>query len=250
MKKLFSNRGFLAVLVLVALVAGVAIGGAFFARTVSDPDDDTASAQSDASSTTTREPNGDGEEGSDAASGESGLSVTPPPGEPADPSELRVVPAASGGEWAYSEPEQSPTPLPPTLPAEVMLSSTQNLAPGDPVHIRVSAKEGSQMFGYEVRLCRKDAPIEGMFDFFPAVAPNCIANPLSPDSDSYVEVRAQSPYQAADGTFRVGLGTDTYTMDDGSTASITCSKSSPCQLVLRVQVPHGFGYYKYDLGFA
>ena len=62
--------------------------------------------------------------------------------------------------------------------------------------------------------------------------------------------KVEPPYQIAEGTFRVGLGTDTFEMEDGSQASVTCSKAEPCQLVLQVHVPYGFGYFKYDLSFA
>ena len=32
-------------------------------------------------------------------------------------------------------------------------------------------------------------------------------------------------------------GTDTYTMGDGTPVSITCNVNTPCQLVVKVQVP-------------
>ena len=141
--------------------------------------------------------------------------------------------------------------MPPAiLPAEVSLSSTENLRPGDPIHIRVVPTSGSELYGFRARLCKKDATIEGLYDFIPEAAPNCISKPLSTTSDAFVEVKGEPPYQLSEGTFRVGLGTDVFTLDDGSPGEVACTKQDPCQLVLQVHVPYGFGYFKYDLSFA
>jgi hypothetical protein len=254
MKKLLANRGFLGVLIVIALVAGVAIGGAFFARTVSDEDDGTASAQEAGTSTTTAStvPAGSGDAAPPPSSGSVDPAPAEPPGVPADPAALRYVAPANGPEipWDYSEPENAPGPLPPALPVDVELSSTTDLRPGDAVRIRVTGKDGSQMFGFRARLCKKDARIENLYDFFPTIAPNCIANPLGAGTDAYVEVQSPEPRRTAEGAFRVGLGTDSFSLEEGGQASVTCSRAEPCQLVLQIHVPYGFGYAKYDLTFA
>jgi len=250
------SRGVVAVVVVIALVAGVVIGGLLFARSSSDDDqaaNDPAVESSSTTSTSTSAvdgqspgvpdadtPRGGSGDGGDAAVGPAEL----------DPSTPRVQAPANVPGYAYSEPENSPTPLPPTLPVEVSVSSLEGLRPGDAVNIRVTPTGGSETYGFRARLCKKDAVIEGLYDFFPEVAPNCISAPLSAGTDAYVEVKAQPPYQLAEGAFRVGLGTDTFTMDDGTLASVSCTKQDPCQLVLQVHVPYGFGYYRYDLSFA
>jgi hypothetical protein len=249
------SRGVVALVVVGALVAGVAIGGVLFARSSSNDDQtagppasDSAASSSTASSVVAADavtPDADPLRGGTGAGGED-------PTDPAavDPGVPRVQAPANVPGYSYSEPENSPTPLPPTLPVEVSVSSLEGLRAGDPINIRVVPTGGSETFGFRARLCQKNATIEGLYDFFPEVAPNCISAPLSANSDAYVEVKAQPPYQVAEGAFRVGLGTDTFTMDDGSRASVTCTQQDPCQLVLQVHVPYGFGYYRYDLSFA
>ena len=50
------------------------------------------------------------------------------------------------------------------------------------------------------------------------------------------------PYEGLDVTFRVGVGSTTFrTQYDGPT-TITCGASSPCQIVLKLQYPKGFGF--------
>jgi hypothetical protein len=248
------SRIVVAVVVVGALVAGVAIGGLLFARSSSDDDEAAVSPDSSVASSTVSSvagPDAPVTPDADAlrsGSGDGGVGLATPGA--VDPAEPRVQPPANVPGYAYSEPGNSPTPLPPTLPAEVSVSSLEGLRPGDPINIRVVPTEGSETFGFRARLCKKDAVIEGLYDFFPEVAPNCISAPLSANSDAYVEVKTEPPYQLAEGAFRVGTGTDTFTMDDGSQASVSCTQQAPCQLVLQVHVPYGFGYYRYDLSFA
>lgn len=248
------SRSVVAVVVVGALVAGVAIGGLLFARSSANDDqsasapDPGSAASSTVSSVVTSDAAAPGADSLRAGSSGGGDVALGP--EAVDPAEPRVQAPANVPGYSYSEPENSPTPLPPTLPVEVSVSSLEGLRAGDPINIRVVPTGGSETFGFRARLCKPDATIEGLYDFFPEVAPNCISAPLSASSDAYVEVKATPPYQVAEGVFRVGTGTDTFTMDDGSRASVSCTAQDPCQLVLQVHVPYGFGYYRYDLSFA
>ena len=45
------------------------------------------------------------------------------------------------------------------------------------------------------------------------------------------------PYKTGTLKYKLGAGTDHYTMGDGTAVTITCNKATPCQLVAKVQVP-------------
>jgi len=135
------------------------------------------------------------------------------------------------------------------LPLTVTQSATSGLKDGDKVSFHIVPDPGSQAFGVSIRLCRADATFPALDDFEPATAGKCIGHALSPDSDLLVETAGNPPYQGLDAEFRVGVGTDTYTMTDGTPVSITCGPSSPCQLVLLLQVPNAYGFRTYPVTY-
>ncbi len=142
------------------------------------------------------------------------------------------------------------TVQPRTLPVNISLSSTKNLTDGQAIAIHVTPAKGSQIFGYEVRLCAPNAKFVVEYDFYPDQTGNCILQPLSSDSDAHAQVKENPPYTSADLTFRVGEGTSSYTDVYGQKVSITCGKDHPCQLVLLLQVPYGFGFATFPLSFT
>jgi hypothetical protein len=141
------------------------------------------------------------------------------------------------------------TTAPHTLPAIVSISSTKNLTDGQAIAIHVTPKTGSAMYGYEVRICAPNAVFKVEYDFYPNQTGNCALYPLSADSDNHVVSKADPPYKVADATFRVGVGTSTYTDLNGKHVSFTCGPGHPCQLVLLLQVPYGFGFATYKLSY-
>ena len=130
----------------------------------------------------------------------------------------------------------------PNMPLEVAASNTKGLSNGQTVRVRVRPKDQAQVFGAEARLCAGDARVERDPDFRPSQGGKCIARPLAADTDSLVGVPGVPPYQEVQLAFRVGVGTDTFTAQDGRQASITCGPANPCQLVLKLQYPNGFGF--------
>ncbi|MDQ6927549.1 MAG: hypothetical protein M3159_02660 [Actinomycetota bacterium] len=136
------------------------------------------------------------------------------------------------------------------LPLDVTLSPTSNLHDGSEIALHVVPKQGSQIFGFEAFLCADKVPFSYDSDIRPTLSGKCVSKKLSPVSDDYEEVAAPPPYQSVDGTFRVGVGTDTYTMRDGKPVTITCGPGHPCQLVLKLQYPNDFGFAAYPLTFG
>lgn len=135
------------------------------------------------------------------------------------------------------------------IPLNVAVSNTKGLKDGDPVTIHVTPKPGSVVFGFEAFLCKSGTTYAFDADIRPDDTGKCVAHKLSPISDDYLEVRAQPPYTSADATFRVGVGTDTFQLTDGSPASVTCGPSNPCAVVLKLQYPNGFGFEAFPVTY-
>jgi hypothetical protein len=73
---------------------------------------------------------------------------------------------------------------------------------------------------------------------------------LSASSDAFVEQGGSDPFSSLDLHFRVGTGTSSYQMQDGSGVSITCGSGHPCTIVVRLEIPNGFGFQSFDLSFG
>lgn len=175
--------------------------------------------------------------GATGASGNGGGSpTTAAPGQSTVPSVVGFEPV-----------ESLPTPV--SLPV-VTHSNTSGLTAGQTVNLQIQAAAGSQVFGAEAFLCRAGVDIRFDADVRPTQTGNCIAHALSPDSDTRVEAAGAPPYQSVDVAFRVGVGTDSYTTQDGRPVSITCNSGNPCQLVLKLQVPNTYAFVSYPLAFA
>jgi len=135
------------------------------------------------------------------------------------------------------------------LPLTVKASDTSGLKDGDKVSFHIVPTANSQVFGVSIRLCEGDAPFPALDDFEPATAGKCIGHALSANSDLLVETGGSPPYQGLDAEFRVGVGTDSFQMTDGTAVTITCGPANPCQLVLLLQVPDAFGFQMYPVTY-
>jgi hypothetical protein len=136
------------------------------------------------------------------------------------------------------------------VPAEVKVEGNTHLKPGGLVKLRVTSKEGAEIYGFEAFLCKNGATFELDADVRPDYTGNCASKPLSADSDRYKQVKATPPYRVVETTFRAGAGSDTYTMIDGNPATVTCGPGNPCQIVLKVQYPNGYGFRAFPLVYS
>jgi hypothetical protein len=161
--------------------------------------------------------------------------------------------AGQGGANGSVQGSQSAAPpfKTPGMPVNISVSNTSNLKDGDVVKIHVVPQKGSVVYGFEAFLCRSGVSYELDADIRPTFTGNCVPppRPLSAASQSYLKVLSQPPYAAADGEFRVGVGTTTYAVQGGGTATVVCGHANPCSLVLKVQYPYGFGFDTVPLTF-
>lgn len=247
------------ILVVLALLAGVAIGSVLFARSTSAPSGDAAAAPTADPTSTEATIVGDAPAGdASAPGGAPGVGEADPGGSDADqpaPDGLQVVTPAAGAPYAYTESDRglegTGTLPPPELPITVRLSATTDLVDGQPISISVTPKDGfpTEVYGFEARFCKADATFSGLYDFFPTVSAKCIDAPVSASSDAYLEVRGSQPYQIAEGTIRAGVGSNAFTTEDDKGVRITCDGDHPCKLVLMVQVPYGYGFQEFPLTY-
>ena len=126
----------------------------------------------------------------------------------------------------------------PALPAQIVVRRDA----AGPMVLQITADAGSQVFGAEARLCKADAVVQFDADFRPTLTGQCIADPLSPDTDAHVEAAFAEPYASGELVFRPGAGVSRYATQDGRNVEITCGPGHPCAVVVKVQVPGGFGF--------
>jgi hypothetical protein len=200
----------IAMLAISALVAVLLVGGGSNGSTGSASTVDTAAVSS-----TTQSPSGS----SDGAEESAGTTV-PRSG----PYTTPTMPVA------VQVPEDGGTPV------------TDGVIDGQAITVHADPEDGSKLYGVEARLCRGDRAVTTDGDFAPTLGGMCIDKPLSATSDAKTSVVGREPYGGLDITFRVGVGTTTFmTQYDGPT-TIRCGPSSPCQIVLKLQYPKGFGF--------
>lgn len=142
------------------------------------------------------------------------------------------------------------TLAPAAVPADIAVHGNANLRDGQEVQVQVTAKRGSEIFGFEIRLCAAEATFRFDSDMRPTQGGKCIAKPLSVLSDDYQEVRAIPPFKAVETTFHVGVGTDRYSTSTGRAVTIMCGPGHPCQLALKIQYPDGFAFRSYPVTYA
>ena len=165
-------------------------------------------------------------------------------------------PAAATQTTKPGTPSSTSTSIPqgpyttPAMPVDVNVSKTGGLKSGDRVTVHASAKSGSQMFGVEARLCRGDVAIVSDGDFVPTRGGNCIVNPLAPGTDTKVLKAGEPPYSGVDVDFVVGTGSDTFLTQYDGQKTVTCDSKNPCQIVLKLQYPNGFGFMGVPVTFS
>lgn len=130
----------------------------------------------------------------------------------------------------------------PSMPLSVKAQGNSKVSSGDLVTVRAEPNAGSQMYGVDARLCRGDVGISNESAFRPTVGGNCIIDPLSPGTDAVVNLENPTPNQGLDVEFRVATGTTTFKTQSGKDVTIACGPSNPCQIVLKLQYPNGFGF--------
>jgi hypothetical protein len=225
-KALLSDRRaqIVAALVLVALVIGVVV--------LTRPSSKDATSVADgATSTVTGDP----------ASTASTSSTASPTTDPAVAAPSTSVPSTSTTRDVHFPVAD--------LPLTVTSSDTSGLKGGDKVSFHIVPKGDSQVFGVSVRLCSGDAKIRNLDDFEPATTGLCIGHRLSPNSDLLIETSGNPPYQTLDVDFRVGVGTDSFQMTDGTPVTVTCGPANPCQIVLLLQIPNAFGFQTFPVTY-
>jgi len=130
----------------------------------------------------------------------------------------------------------------PSMPLSVQAQGNTKVSSGDVVTVRAEPNAGSLMYGVDARLCRGDVGISNEGAFRPTVGGNCIIDPLSPGTDAVVNLENANPSQGLDVEFRVATGTTTFKTQSGKDATVTCGPANPCQIVLKLQYPNGFGF--------
>ena len=168
--------------------------------------------------------------------------VSAPPGGAVPPSTPPITPEVTAA------PDAPKVPV--SLPVAVTVSATSGLADGQAVTVHVVPTGGSQIFGVEARMCKAGAVIDFDADFRPTQTGNCATKPLSANADGYLKAAAAPPYQSVDMTYRVGVGSDSYTTQSGTPVQITCGPDNPCVLAVKLQIPNGFGFQTYPLSFG
>jgi len=142
-------------------------------------------------------------------------------------------------------------PVSKEIPLTVTVSNTSGLHDGDSVKVHVTPKApGKVVYGFEMFICADGATFQLDADIRPTFTGKCIENPLSTTSGDYVKVAAAAPYTSADGTIKVGVGSNTYTTQKGNSVTITCGPGHPCQLVLKLQFQDAYGFQAYPLTFS
>jgi len=137
----------------------------------------------------------------------------------------------------------------PNMPVKVDVSSGERLSDGSVVKVHGVPEAGSSLFGIEARLCRGGVAITNDIDFRPTMGGLCLVAPLSAGTDSHVTEAGAPPYLSVDLSFKVGTGTATFLTQANKNATVTCDKDNPCQLVLKLQYPNGFGFQSVPVSF-
>ena len=137
----------------------------------------------------------------------------------------------------------------PSMPLTATVSGNSGVRSGDVVKVRAEPNAGSQMYGIDARLCRGDVGIATEGAFRPTFGGNCVIDPLAPGTDAVVNLENPTPDKGLDVEFRVGTGSTTFKTQSGKDATITCGPSNPCQIVLKLQYPNGFGFQAFPVTF-
>lgn len=163
------------------------------------------------------------------------------------PGSVEGDPAAASSTGIQGDPHAAPDA---PLPLKATVTNLAGLRAGDEVKIAVQADEGSLIYAVELRMCRAGTVIQNDGDMLPTVTGRCAAHPLSAGASGFLQVAGKPPYQEMVASYTVGVGTDTFPLDEGGTGSVTCDRDHPCVLAVKFQIPNGFGFRTYPLTFA
>jgi hypothetical protein len=173
------------------------------------------------------------------------------PGQTGDTTTTSELPAASSTSLADTIETAPKEPVSKDIPLAVVASNTTDLRDGDTVTVRVTPKDpGKVVYGFEMFICADGSSFQLDADIRPTFTGKCIEHPLSTSSGDYVKVAAAAPYQSADGTMKVGVGTDSYTTQNGKSVTIACGPGHPCLLVLKLQFQDAYGFQALPLTFG
>lgn len=161
-----------------------------------------------------------------------------------NPVSTTTAPGGSGSTGpgsTQSGPNDGPATTP-GMPVVVTSSDTERISSGTTVTIRAEPEGQSETYGVDARLCRGDVAILDDGTFTPTMGGVCTPVPLAADTDAFITKVGTPPYQGIDLQFRVGAGTHTFLTQYNGNATVTCGPSDPCQIVLKLQYPKGFGF--------
>ena len=152
--------------------------------------------------------------------------------------------STAGGSGAAANPAAAPLDL------KAQVKDTSGLHSGDAVTVHIDADKGSFIYGVEMRMCSAGTAVHNDFDMIPSTNGRCIGAPLAPGTDGFKIVPSDGDRTSMTTTYTVGTGSETNQLDAGGSATVTCDHDHPCELVVKYQVPNGFGYRTYPLTFA
>ena len=125
--------------------------------------------------------------------------------------------------------------------------ATNGLVAGQTISIRADRVGTNNISAIEVRLCKSGANISQDSDFNPSQGGKCINAPFAGSTNNDVVAADGQPGATptfATATFAVGTGTNTFTRQNGQTATITCNATNPCELWVKVSTPAYTNKYK------
>jgi hypothetical protein len=140
--------------------------------------------------------------------------------------------------------------------ATVTVTPTTRLVAGQTVNIHAEATNGSELFEIRAHLCAHNSGQMNRFKFsfdYSVCAPVA----LSPDADAETKVEIPPGTAAGDLTFRVGVGTATWTTanppfdpPEGATHTLTCGPDAPCNLVVALEVTNDTVFFTAPLCYG
>jgi hypothetical protein len=134
-------------------------------------------------------------------------------------------------------------------PVQISTSPTSGVTDGTPITVHVAAQPGNAIFSVTAKLCRGDKPVSNTAEFLTS-AGLCAPKPLSANSDNEVQEVSPPPNSNVDLTFRVGVGTATWSTGKGGDATQTCGPGQPCKLVLELEVMNQTAFYPLPITFS
>jgi len=132
--------------------------------------------------------------------------------------------------------------------------ATNGLVAGQTISIRADRVGTNNISAIEVRLCKSGANITQDSDFNPSQGGKCINAPFAGSTNNDFVAADGQPGATptfATATFAVGTGTNSFTRQNGQTATITCDATNPCELWVKVSTPAYTNKYKhFDVTYA